>query len=284
MGRSERSEAGAARMASAEVAAGVVAAPRPSASVILVRESPTGLETFMVRRHARSPVLPSAYVFPGGTVRPDDLDLQVDAEESQRLARALSERSDSPVQAEPAVAYYVSALRELFEEAGVLLGRAADGRLLTVDATDTLLQERLAATRLALQARDLSLATVLAEWRCQPAFDLLVPFSHWVTPALLVARFDTRFFVAEMPPGQAALHDTIELSDGIWLPPQRVLDDEYNVVYATAQHLRRLAPFHTVRELLEFAGNKRIQRLSPEVTEGGSGLKVFIRPELVDAW
>lgn len=238
----------------------------------------------MVRRHARSPVLPSADVFPGGTIRADDLEFTVDTTESKRLAQALSERSDAPVGAAQAVAYYVSALRELFEEAGVLLVRDAQRRLLTVDATDTGLQERLAATRLQLQARDLSLARVLADWRWRPAFDLLVPFSHWVTPALLAARFDTRFFVAEMPPGQAALHDTIELSDGVWLPPERLLNGEYNVVYATAQHLRRLAPFSTVAELLEFARGKRIQRLSPEVVEGASGLKAFIRPELVDAW
>src|ERR1700680_3520181 len=86
-----------------------VAAPRPSAAVILVRDGPPGLETFMVRRHARSPVLPSAYVFPGGTVRPDDHDLQIDPPESEQLARALSERSDSPVNAKQAAAYYVSA-------------------------------------------------------------------------------------------------------------------------------------------------------------------------------
>jgi hypothetical protein len=113
---------------------------------------------------------------------------------------------------------------------------------------------------------------------------LLVPFSHWVTPALLAARFDTRFFVAEMPPGQAALHDTIELSDGVWLAPSGFLDGDYHVVYATAQHLRRLAPFGTVAELLEFARHKRIQRLSPEVVEGAAGLNAFIRPELLDAW
>jgi 8-oxo-dGTP pyrophosphatase MutT (NUDIX family) len=238
----------------------------------------------MVLRHARSPVLPSAYVFPGGTVRADDLDLQMPPAARAHLARVLSERSDSPVQAQQAAAYYVSALRELFEEVGVLLVRDAAGRLLSVDAADEALQERLASTRLALQARDLSLATVLAEWDCRPAFDLLVPFSHWVTPAVLAARFDTRFFVAEMPSGQAALHDTIELSDGLWLPPSGVLAGDYHIVYATAQHLRRLVPFHTVRDLLQFATAKRIQRLSPDIVEGGSGLQVLIRPELVDAW
>src|SRR5260370_19948092 len=100
-----------------------VVEPRPSASVILVRDAPggSGLETLMVRRHARSPVAPSAYVFPGGTVRPDDLDAA--PLDGQPLARALSERSDTPVEAIQAAAFYVSALRELFEEAGVLLVR-----------------------------------------------------------------------------------------------------------------------------------------------------------------
>ncbi|MDQ6671889.1 MAG: hypothetical protein M3069_14315 [Chloroflexota bacterium] len=261
-----------------------VGEPRPSSSVILVRDGPLGLETFMVLRHARSPVLPSAYVFPGGTVRPDDLDLDLPPALSQRLAHGLSDRSDSPVDAAQASAYYVSATRELFEEAGVLLVHDAGGRLLSVDAADRELQERLASTRLALQARDLSLSRVLTDWQCRPAFDLLVPFSHWVTPLLLAARFDTRFFVAEMPPGQAALHDTIELSDGIWLPPERLLAGDYHVVYATAQHLRRLVPFQTAQALLEFARQKPIHRLSPDIVEDGSGLQAFIRPELVDAW
>src|SRR5579859_5264949 len=98
-----------------------MAAARPSASVILVRDGPSGLETFMVRRTPRSPVLPSAYVFPGGTIRADDLHLELDPHVPERLAEALSARSDSLVDAPQAVAYYVSALRELFEEAGVLL-------------------------------------------------------------------------------------------------------------------------------------------------------------------
>lgn len=259
-----------------------LAEPRPSASVILVRDAPDGLETFMVQRHVRSPVAPSAYVFPGGTVRPDDFDAA--PTDTQPLARALSERSDTPVEADQAAAFYVSALRELFEEAGVLLVRDTAGRLLEVDTADQALQERLASTRLALQARDLSLASVLADWRWHPAFDLLVPFSHWVTPAVLAARFDARFFVAEMPPRQAALHDTIETSEGIWLRPARVLESDYHTVYATGQHLRRLVPYGSVAELLGFARKKPIRRIEPEVTEGGAGLSVSIAPELLDVW
>jgi 8-oxo-dGTP pyrophosphatase MutT (NUDIX family) len=255
---------------------------RPSASVILARDGAEGLEIFMVRRHARSPVAPSAYVFPGGTVRADDLHFAPEPDRAE-LARALSDRADTPVQPDQAAAFYVSALRELFEEAGVLLVRER-GRVLAVDDSDTALQERLESTRLTLQAQKLSFARVLADWGWQPAFDLLVPFSHWVTPRLLAARFDTRFFVAEMPPGQAALHDTIETSEGIWLSPARALEDDYHTVYATAQHLRRLSPFRSVRDLLTFASQKPIRRVSPEVVEGGSGLSVFIPPELVDGW
>jgi 8-oxo-dGTP pyrophosphatase MutT (NUDIX family) len=263
-----------------------VVEPRPSASVILVRDAPggSGLETFMVRRHARSPVAPSAYVFPGGTVRPDDLETEYPPG-AQALADVLAERSDTPVDSKQAAALYVAAVRELFEEAGVLLVcNTADQRLIEVDAADQSLQERLESTRLALQARDLSLARVLADWGWQPAFDRLVPFSHWVTPTVLAARFDTWFFVAEMPARQAALHDTIETSEGVWLPPARVLESDYHTVYATAQHLRRLAPYRTVADLVKFAREKAIRRIQPEVVEGGAGLSVLIPPELLDAW
>jgi hypothetical protein len=128
------------------------------------------------------------------------------------------------------------------------------------------------------------LANVLADWGWRPAFELLVPFSHWVTPRALAARFDTRFFVAEMPPGQAALHDTIETSEGVWLRPIEALEGDYRVVYATAQHLRRLNSFARVADLLAFARQKPIRAVQPDLTESGSGLSVSLRPELIDVW
>jgi 8-oxo-dGTP pyrophosphatase MutT (NUDIX family) len=260
-----------------------MAEPRPSASVILVRDGARGLEMFMVRRHSRSAVAPSAYVFPGGTLRPDDREFEPQPDRDA-LARALSERADTSVARDQAAGFYVSALRELFEEAGVLLVRDGSGRVLSVDDADTALQERLESTRLTLQAQGVSFAQVLAERGWQPAFDLLVPFSHWVTPRLLAARFDTRFFVAEMPPRQAALHDTIETSEGVWLSPAQALADDYHTVYATAQHLRRLSPFCSVRDLLAFARDKPIRMVSPDVVEGADGLKVFLPPDLADNW
>lgn len=236
----------------------------------------------MVRRHARSPVAPSAYVFPGGTVRDDDLGFSLEA--PLQWARRLSERSDTPVPPAEASALYICALRELFEEAGVFLVRDAAGKLLKVDPADTQLQERLESTRLTLQARELSISGVLREHGWQPALDLLVPFSHWITPRALAARFDTRFFVAELPAGQTALHDTIETSEGIWLPPARALGPDYHTVYATTQHLKRLAAFQTAGELMAFAAQKTIHMVSPEMAESGEGMRVSIRPEIADRW
>jgi 8-oxo-dGTP pyrophosphatase MutT (NUDIX family) len=265
--------------------------PRTSASVILVRDGGDELETFMVRRHARSRVAPSAYVFPGGTVREDDSAAfdgptvaTTSASHAHLLGQALSSRSDAPVADDAALAYFAAAVRELFEEAGVLLARSGTGSLLGVDEADVALQERLAAARLSLQTGELSLADLLAEHGLAAAFDLLVPFSHWVTPTALAARFDTRFFVAAMPERQEALHCTIETSEGIWITPHALLEGDYSVVYATAQHLRRITPYQTVGELLTFARSKPIRRVQPEVTDGAGGLSVALPPELDGRW
>jgi 8-oxo-dGTP pyrophosphatase MutT (NUDIX family) len=236
----------------------------------------------MVRRHARSPVAPSAYVFPGGTVRDDDLAYPV-ADRSS-LSAAISSRSDTPPSPEAAAALYVCAIRELFEEAGVFLVRGPDGRPLQVAESETGLQERLESARLALQARDVAIADVLHDGAWEPAFDLLVPFSHWITPRALATRFDTRFFVAKLPKGQSALHDTIETSEGLWLSPARALEPDYHTVFATIHHLNRLAPFQTVSDLFDFARAKPIRMVCPEVVERGERRRAVIPPALADSW
>ena len=231
----------------------------------------------MVRRHAQSPSFASAYVFPGGTVREDDRSFKVATPDA--LADAISARSDSPVGGAYAAAMYVCAVRELFEEAGVLLVQN-----LEVDPADMGLQERLESLRLSLQAGQFGLKELTDNNAWKPAFDRLVPFSHWITPKAIARRFDTRFFVAEMPQGQSALHDTIESTDGVWLTPIAALGDEYHTVYATAQHLRRISHFQTVASLLEFARSKTIRMVSPEVNEHAEGLRVSIRADIAEAW
>ncbi len=233
----------------------------------------------MVQRHARSPVVPGAYVFPGGTVREDDRSVST----TSRF-EPLSNRSDTPLDDAEAAALYVCAVRELFEEAGVLLVRNPDGALLSVDPAETTRQERLESARLALQAGEISIGSLLTDNGWQPAFDWLAPFSHWVTPREVQARFDTRFFVAQMPEGQLALHDTIETSEGLWLTPSSALEPEYHTVYPTEQHLRRLAPFQTVSALLAFARTKPIRMVQPEIVVESEFRRLTIRADIADVW
>jgi 8-oxo-dGTP pyrophosphatase MutT (NUDIX family) len=232
----------------------------------------------MVRRHAEMSVNPNVYVFPGGTVHADDTAAAWPA------APDLSERSDEAVTPDAARALFICALRELFEEAGVLLVRDAPDHVLLVDDP---LADQLAVARSEVQAGSRSFRDLLGQW--QPAFDLLVPFSHWVTPVAVPARFDTWFFVARLPERQIALHLEVETSDSAWLSPSRLLDPAsrgpYTLVFATEQHLRRIAPFPRVDDLLEFAGSKAIRRVQPELLQDSAGQRVpRLAPDLADAW
>jgi 8-oxo-dGTP pyrophosphatase MutT (NUDIX family) len=254
---------------------------RRSAAVILSRDGPEGLEVFMVRRHARAEVSPNVYVFPGGTVRDDDLSV---AHDGSTLAAALSARADAAVSADEALGLYACAVRELFEEAGVLLAVGADGGLVRVDDAHESVREALANLRIASQRRGATLAGVLEQFGWRPAFDRLVPFAHWVTPFGLPARFDTHFFVAEMPAAQEALHCEIETSDGAWLTPRELMEQSYAMVFATQQHVRRLLPFTSAADLLAFARAKPIRRTQPTLLWDGPNWSVSMDPSLEQSW
>lgn len=221
----------------------------------------------MVRRHARSHVAPSAYVFPGGTARPDDREPFPPAWTGPgELSTALSARSDEPVASEGAAAIFVAAIRELFEEAGVLLTHEGDQVRRRAGSGSPEVEQ----ARDELNAGRLSLARLMQGWGVEPAFDELVPFSHWVTPVLRTARFDTWFFVAAMPSDQEAVHCNVETTDGAWLAPTAALADaaagRIEMVFATRMQLARMAQRGSVEELLRFARTKPIRRILPRLT------------------
>lgn len=262
--------------------------PRLSASVILARDGAAGPEVFMVRRHERSHNLPNAYVFPGGTVRGDDQQpVPAASADADRLWRALAQRADAPSAGET-LALYVCALRELFEEAGVLLAQAAGADAADGASLASVSPGELAAARDELQRGDASLAALLGRWRLGPAVDMLAPFSHWVTPEGVPIRYDTWFFVAAMPEAQQALHCRVETSDGIWARPADVLDGAasgaYSIVFPTESHLRRLAPFASVDALLAFARAKRIERAQPTLAREQDGWRPRLAESLDGAW
>ena len=185
--------------------------PRPSAVVVLLRDGDDGhMAVFMVRRHAGSAFMPDVFVFPGGSVTPDDVEIE-------RMPGLCAPAGAGPT--ELGHGYRAAAVRECFEEAGVLLARRAAAPL-AVGRGDV---ERFRAYRDALNARSLTLAGVAAREGLALATDELLHWAHWITPEASAMRFDTHFFLAVMPPGQEAAHDQLETTAGVWTTPDDAL-------------------------------------------------------------
>lgn len=193
----------------------MIAAPRPASTVVLCRPCGDGWETYLLRRSAQSPVLAELWVFPGGTLRKDDLDataaeicpaLSADLAH-QRLTRPPDLPAESP---QTSLGYHVAAGRELFEESGVLLG-----------PDQKLDRANLARVRVDLEQGH-ALAAAAAKLKITVALDQLIYYAHWITPEAVPQRFDTRFFVATVPPDQEASPSAYEMTDGVWIDPSVV--------------------------------------------------------------
>ncbi len=264
------------------------ASARLSSSVILVRDAPGGLEVFMVRRPANASAFADVYVFPGGTVRDDDFTGKPNAGafSAEDALAALSQRGGIPP-ANPgqARALWRAAIRELFEEAGVLIARDPTGRPFRMTDADA---PRFAEHRTKLQSRELSLAAVLNRETLQSDDRKLCYFSHWITPAHLTHRFDTRFFVAKLPEGQTALHCQIETTEGRWISPGQALAladaGQFGIVFPTRKHLERLNRRSSVDDLLDFAARKPIQTVQPVLRPIDGDERITLNGEVGECW
>jgi 8-oxo-dGTP pyrophosphatase MutT (NUDIX family) len=186
------------------------ASPRDAATVMLLRSRPAGLEVYMLRRKSTMAFAPGAYVFPGGSVDARDADEQVawtgpDAAEWGRIFDAPSSLARALV---------CAAVRETFEESGVLLaGESADS--VVADTTS----DEWEADRQALLDRSVSLAELLGRRGLVLRADLLRPWSRWITPVVEPRRFDTRFFAAALPPQQVTRDVGGEAAEVAWMAP-----------------------------------------------------------------
>lgn len=258
---------------------------RRAASVILARPGRGGgLETFLLRRAAASAFVPNAFVFPGGAVDPDDAaegilalvdGLSIDRMEAQfraTISQALPANVERPSASERA-ALFVAALRELFEEAGILFSNGTHSAL--------------ASARGALRDGSLTFAGVLQRASVRADATALTLFSHWVTPEseLATRRYDAYFFLARAPDDQDAAADAQETHDGIWIAPAQALvragEDGLRLVYPTIKHLERLAEFDDIDRLFAYAHDKPIVTIMPLVE---SGTVFTLPPELENAW
>jgi recombination protein RecT len=209
------------------------------------------LEVYMARRSAQSSFMPDAYVFPGGAL---------DAADATEQAVSRLDRAPESVEPEFAVA----AIRELFEEAGILLAMREDG--------SELRPRDIAALREALAAgRTFGEAAAHAGLRLRGA--ALFYYSRWVTPPDVKRRFDTRFFIASEPADQVATADAYEMHDGVWIRPSEAVQrgecGEWTLVFPTIRHLERLASLESLGALFEHARSRRPEPVMPSIGSDG---------------
>jgi recombination protein RecT len=204
------------------------AALRPAATVLLLRDTPAGIEVLMTRRSLTASFAPGAYVFPGGGIDAAD-----------RSAHAQSARR--PTQSDLHLTQAIAAIRESFEELGVLLARHADGRW--ADAADIAALDRQAPFAAQCAARGLTLAA-----------DQVFVLAHWITDRDLPRRFDVPFLVARMPEGQTPVADESEQFEPVWVRPADALarhkDGSFFIIFPTIRTLERLQNHATVDAVL----------------------------------
>lgn len=247
--------------------------PKLAATVVLVRSGRDGLEVLLTKRPASMAFAPDMHVFPGGRVDPGDADPALQARSvigPSAAARALGGDLEPGL----ALGAHVAAIRELFEEAGVLLADLADD---TGDRGDPAgpSARSLSLARSALVGGEATFGSIAAELDLRLRTDHLVPLSRWVTPPILPRRFDTRFFATGIPKGARVSFEGGEVVDHAWRTPRAALqaigDGEIAMWLPTSATLQQLAHAGSVAEIRErmtpgLLGEIEVERISPEVT------------------
>lgn len=223
----------------------------------------------MVLRHHEVDFSSGALVFPGGKIASGDAD--------PRLASRCAGIDGLTTEQ---IALRVGAIREAFEESGLLLAREGRTDEIVAPARATELGHRY---RRVLDTGEMGIATMLETEDLVLACDLLVPFAHWITPEHLGKRFDTHFYLAPAPAEQVAVHDGKEMVDSHWIRPADALADRAAgkriIVTATLFNLRKLDRSRTVAEAFAAARAQRIVTVTPQIAERPGGRVLLIPAE-----
>jgi 8-oxo-dGTP pyrophosphatase MutT (NUDIX family) len=233
----------------------VAGPPTPAATVIMLRDGVDGvnglkgLEVFLVKRHIKSNVLGGAFVFPGGKVDKLDAELDTALHIDQPLLDLHTALNEPDIDHATAAGLYIAAVREVFEESGVLFAHGA-GLAHASRATGMLRQGH-------------AFAAVLAGMQLRLQTSSLTPWSRWITPitpSVMNKRFDTRFFVAAVPAGQVAVHDNFEATESVWLRPRAALEQHRDGLIEMAppqiMTLAHLSRFEDVQAAMAFARSR----------------------------
>ncbi len=236
----------------------------PAATILLLRDGAAGLEVFMVKRHHQIDFASGALVFPGGKLAAGDSDPRI------------SELCDGAAGiGAPLLPYAAAAIREAFEESGILLARKA-GQTALLSAAEA---SALAPFRPKLDKGEIGLAEFLIEHDLRLACDQLVRFAHWITPAFMPKRFDTQFFAAVAPKGQLGRHDGGEAVDSVWITPRDATSDpkRWTVIFPTRMNLQMLSTQADAASVMRDFADRTPPTVEPWIGESG-GKKVLLIP------
>src|SRR5438309_9550504 len=236
-----------------------VVKPRPASTILLLRDAAAQkeIEVFMMVRHYEIDFNSGALVFPGGSV---------DKGDNEIIANPALYSGGEGLDAGE-LAFRIAAVRETFEESGILLARPKGSKAL-VDAKRA--GEIEAAHRAELCDGKISFLKVLTDNGTLLALDELVPYAHWITPEGMPKRFDTHFFLAAAPPEQVGAHDGLESTDSVWISPREALaggdSGRFKLPFPTTRNLIKLARNRTVAAALDAARQDRIVTVMPVMT------------------
>jgi 8-oxo-dGTP pyrophosphatase MutT (NUDIX family) len=252
---------------------------RDAATVMVVRDAAhagCAIEVLMLRRRTGASFAGGAHVFPGGAVDPSDKD---PATGSFSEGRGDQELSDLLAVDSGGLAYFVAAIRECFEEAGLLFAEDSGGM---VSFLDPAARQRYERYRCELNAGTTTLAEICRSEALMLAVDRLRYVSHWITPLGSPRRFDTRFFVGIAPEEQAASHDGAEVVESEWVVPAEALDRHragaLDLLFPTVKHLEFLARFRTAEELWS-SPPAEIPAIEPRITADGPAVRIILPGE-----
>lgn len=237
------------------------APPRLSATILLLRDDPD-LQVLMVKRHYEIDFASGALVFPGGKAHDEDSDT------------GWQDWTDGTYHGAEQAAR-VSAIREAYEEAGIILARAKSNRGAGAPLVGRDVADALNPMRGAVDRRDESFLELMKQHDLVLALDALVHFGHWITPTMMPKRFDTHFYLAATPPGQVAEQDGRETTEAVWLGPQLALDmeeaNDATIIFPTRMNLGKLAETKSTKAALDRFGSESVVTVLPEIGKDDDG-------------
>jgi 8-oxo-dGTP pyrophosphatase MutT (NUDIX family) len=241
-----------------------------AATILLVRDAP-GLEVLMVERHHQIDFASGALVFPGGKASAGDSD--------PRWLDHCDGHDSDPVQC----ALKICAVREAFEESGVLLARPMHARGAGAPFATPAQILDIGLLRAAIDKGEASFLDALIEHGLVLALDALTPFAHWITPEGMPKRFDTWFYIAETPPEQAAACDGREAVDAVWIPPEDALkaarEGRRTIIFPTRLNIEKLAESSGAHAAIEAARTRPVVTVLPKVIKENGEMILTIPAE-----